>query len=50
LATPLDQELSLKFGSIQARRLESLATLAALRKVSLTELMTRLEIDPPDVL
>lgn len=35
---------------LQARRMASLARLAALRKVTLPDLMTRLEIQPPDVL
>lgn len=36
--------------ALQAQRLESLAKLAQLRQVPLTDLLARLEIHPPDVL
>ena len=44
------EAMTRRFEALQARRMDSLAKLAALRKTPLSELMTRLEIQPPDVL
>ena len=43
-------DLTRQMEALQTQRLESLARLAQLRQMSLTNLLTRLEIHPPDVL
>lgn len=47
--TQLDK-LTRQMEALQTQRLESLARLAELRRLSLRELMAQLEIQPPDVL